>query len=175
MIDRGFNLSFFGGAFRAARLAVLALLCFGAVILPVRAVTAQTTTLQTFALSTLEIVTATGRHAFRVELAQTDQQRSQGLMFRPFLATDAGMLFIYPADRPIAMWMKNTLIPLDMLFLGADGHVVALHERAVPHSLRTIASGVSARAVLELPGGTIGRLGIRIGDRVVSPELGGAG
>ena len=78
MNDRGLNLSFFGGACRAARLAVLALLCLGAVILSVPAVTAQTATLQTFTLSTLEIVTATGRHAFRVELAQTDQQRSQG-------------------------------------------------------------------------------------------------
>ena len=175
MNDRGMNLSFFGGAFRAARLAVLALLCLGAVALPAPAVTAQTATLQTFTLSTLEIVTATGRHAFRVELAQTDQQRSQGLMFRPVLAPDAGMLFIYPGERQISMWMKNTLIPLDMLFLASDGRVVALHERAVPHSLRTIASGVAARAVLELPGGTVGRLGIRIGDRVISTELGGAG
>lgn len=127
-----------------------------------------------FASSRLELITASGRHRFAVELAETDDQRSRGLMFRPFLAADAGMLFIYPDDRIISMWMKNTLIPLDMVFISADGRVVSVHERAVPHSLRPITSGVPARAVLELAGGSASRLGIRAGDRVVNDRLGSA-
>ena len=121
----------------------------------------------------LEIVTATGSHGFTVELALSDDQRAQGLMFRRYLAADAGMLFVYPRDKVVSMWMKNTFIPLDMVFVAADGRVVALHERAVPHSLRSISSGVPARGVVELAAGTISRLGIRIGDRVSNDRLGG--
>jgi hypothetical protein len=135
---------------------------------------AQSGSLQTFATAPLDIVTRSGRHAFTVEIAETDAQRAQGLMFRSRLAPDGGMLFIYPADRRLSMWMKNTLIPLDMLFVASDGKVVGIHERAVPHSLRSIASPVPARAVVELAGGTVGRLGIRVGDRVVSKPLGTA-
>ncbi len=136
------------------------------------AVAEDSTVLQSFATAPLEIVTAKGRHRFIVELAETYEQRAQGLMFRRALAPDAGMLFVYPEDRVISMWMKNTFIPLDMVFVSADGRVVALHERAVPHSLRSISSGPAARAVVELAGGAVARLGIRKGDRVVSDRLG---
>ncbi len=128
---------------------------------------------QAFASAPLEIVTAEGRHAFTVEIAATDAQRAQGLMFRRFLAPDAGMLFLYPSPRVISMWMKNTLIPLDMLFLDAGGRVLTIHQRAVPGSERTVSSRVPAAAVLEVPGGTVERLGIRPGDRVENSFLGG--
>jgi hypothetical protein len=119
----------------------------------------------------LTIVTGTQRHRFTVELARTVAERAQGLMFRERLAPDRGMLFLYERDRVITMWMKNTLIPLDMLFLDARGRVVAIHERAVPGSLRPISSGVRARAVLEVAGGTAARIGLRPGDRVIHEAL----
>lgn len=120
-----------------------------------------------FATSSLVIVSDTGRHAFTVELAVTPEQRAQGLMFRRKLAPDAGMLFDMGrhAGRA-AMWMKNTYIPLDMLFIEADGKIESIAERAVPHSLETISSRGPVRAVLELNGGTAARLGIEPGDRV---------
>lgn len=124
-----------------------------------------------FATAPLEIVTEGGRHGFTVELALSDAQRARGLMFRRMLAGDRGMLFLYPVPTVIRMWMKNTLIPLDMLFLDEGGRVVAIHQRAVPGSLRVISSGVAASAVLEVAGGTVERLGIRTGHRVVSPAL----
>ena len=94
-------------------------------------------------------------------------------MYRRDLAGDAGMLFIYERDKPISMWMKNTLIPLDMLFLARDGRIVRIAARAVPMSLQTISSGEEVAAVLELNGGTADRLGIAAGDRVIHPALGG--
>jgi len=125
-----------------------------------------------FESSVLTLRTAAGeRHRFRVELALTPLERSQGLMFRESLEADAGMLFVYEAERPITMWMKNTLIPLDMLFLGRDGTVLSLAEQAVPLSEAVIASGLPAKAVLELPGGTVARLGLAPGDQVLHPLL----
>lgn len=128
--------------------------------------------LQTFSTATLTIVSGGKPHPFTVELATTDPQRVQGLMFRPTLAPDHGMLFLYSRARVINMWMKNTYIPLDMLFLNSEGRIVALHERAVPESLQTISSGIRVRAVIEVPGGTVQRLGIRIGDQVKSSFFG---
>ena len=162
-------------AFRLMGSLLLALcMAEGGAVVPVAGAAAQTEPLQTFSTAPLDIVTRSGRHAFTVEIAETEAERAQGLMFRSRLAPDAGMLFIYPADRRLSMWMKNTLIPLDMLFVASNGKVVGIHERAVPHSLRPIASPVPARAVVELPGGTVGRLGIRVGDRVISRPLGAA-
>ncbi|MGH6961849.1 MAG: DUF192 domain-containing protein [Dongiaceae bacterium] len=114
----------------------------------------------------LIVETADGAHRFAVELATTAEQRSQGLMFRPHLAADAGMLFVYPRERTITMWMKNTLIPLDMLFIAADGRIIHIAERTIPKSMATISSEGPARGVLELNGGTAARLGIKPGDRV---------
>src|ERR1700674_3518170 len=121
----------------------------------------------------LTILTAGGPRKFTVELATTPAQMEQGLMFRRSLAPDAGMLFDYQAPSMAMMWMKNTLIPLDMLFVDAEGRIVNIHERAVPGSLDTIAAAAPARAVIELNGGTASRLGIRSGDRVVFPIFGG--
>ena len=113
-------------------------------------------------------------HEFRVELARTARQHAQGLMHRRRMAADAGMLFIHRRPAPRSMWMKNTLIPLDMLFLGADGVILKIVERTMPLSTRVIRSGRPAIAVLELNAGTAERLGLREGDRVLSPDLPGA-
>ncbi len=110
-------------------------------------------------------------HTFDVELAVTPQQQAQGLMYRPNLAREAGMLFIYRPARRVKMWMRNTAIPLDMLFIAEDGEVVRIAERTVPFSLTTISSGMPVRGVLEINGGTAARLGIGLGDRVMYPAF----
>jgi uncharacterized protein len=131
--------------------------------------------LASYAKSPLTIDTAAGPQRFTVELALSPQQQQQGLMFRQSLAADAGMLFDFGDTRPAAFWMKNTFIPLDMLFIAADGHVADLHERAVPLSEATIESKVPVRAVLELNGGSVARLGIHRGDLVHHAIFGTAG
>jgi uncharacterized membrane protein (UPF0127 family) len=117
------------------------------------------------------IVTAQARHVFKVELAVTPEARRRGLMHRPRLASDAGMLFIFPRRERQSFWMKNTLIPLDMLFLAGDGRILYVHHNAQPHSLTPIAPEMEALAVLEINGGLGRRLGIAVGDRVLHPSL----
>ncbi|MEQ8652114.1 MAG: DUF192 domain-containing protein [Kiloniellales bacterium] len=122
----------------------------------------------------LSIVTRSGdTHVIAVELAETQEQRAQGLMFREELAPMSGMLFIYPRNQVPQMWMRNTLIPLDMLFLDERGQVLATANNAVPHSEAIISPGIPARAVLELPGDALERLGVQPGDRILHPRLGG--
>jgi uncharacterized membrane protein (UPF0127 family) len=130
--------------------------------------------LQKFPTSELTIVGSTGPHRFKVEVAETPAQMEQGLMFRTSLAPDAGMLFIYPQPTVATMWMRNTLIPLDMLFVDARGRIVNIHQRAVPQSLVVISAAAPVRAVIELNGGTAARLGIKPGDRVMHPLFGDA-
>lgn len=128
--------------------------------------------LESFQKSKLTVETAGGgKFRFDVELALTPGQQAQGLMYRRTMAADAGMLFIYDRVQPASFWMKNTLIPLDMLFIAADGRIVNIHERAVPESLDSVNSDGPVKAILELNGGMAARLGIRPGDRVVSPDL----
>ena len=123
--------------------------------------------LQSFERDTLAIETGGGeRYRFEVELARTDAQHAQGLMYRRSLAEDAGMLFLYRGAGTVSMWMKNTKIPLDMMFIAPDGHIVDIAERTVPYSLETVSSRRAASAVLEVNGGTVARLGIQTGDRV---------
>jgi len=123
-----------------------------------------------FPTSQLEIVNGAGAsHGFAVEVATSHQQLAQGLMYRRTLAPDAGMLFDFGEPQPVTMWMKNTLIPLDMVFIAANGAVLGIAERTVPQSLAVIASPGPVRAVLELNGGTADRLGIHAGDRVRHP------
>ena len=119
-----------------------------------------------FQKSRLAIDTRQGRKHFNVELAVTEEQQSRGLMFREFLARDAGMLFDYRAPQRITMWMRNTLIPLDMIFIGQDGSVIDIVQRTIPLSEAIIASKGRARAVLEVNGGTTERLGIKPGAMV---------
>ncbi len=130
--------------------------------------------LATFPKGKLVIETAKGKFPFDIELALSSPQMMQGLMFRRALAADAGMLFDYGSPQPIAMWMKNTLIPLDMIFIANDGKVVDFHERAVPMSLDTIETKVPARAVLEVNAGTVARLGVQVGDTVHHASFGNA-
>lgn len=127
-----------------------------------------------FGRGDLEIRGAGGAHHFNVEIASTPEQWTYGLMFRRSLPPDAGMLFVYDSDHEIQMWMKNTLIPLDMIFIKADGTILRIAERTVPQDLTTIPSGGPARGVLEVNGGTASRLGIKAGDRVVHPAFKGS-
>ena len=122
--------------------------------------------------SELWIETAVGqRYRFEVELATTPEQQSQGLMHRAEMAADAGMLFVFEPVRPASFWMKNTLISLDMLFIGADGRIVNIGARTEPLSLASVPSAGPVRAVLEINGGLSAMLGIRPGDRVDHPAL----
>lgn len=134
----------------------------------------QTRRLQSFDRGTLAIRTGTGTHRFRVEIARRPAQHSQGLMFRRRLAADAGMLFIYSAARRASMWMKNTYIPLDMIYIDGSGRIVGFYERAVPGSLEVITSDQPVTAVLEVNAGTVSRLNIAVGDRVEHPAFGTA-
>lgn len=97
---------------------------------------------------------------FMVELAQTPEETAKGLMFRETLAEDAGMLFFFGSPQPVAMWMKNTPLPLDMVFEDGEGNILALYENAIPYSLTTIGPVSGTRRILEINGGTIKKHGI---------------
>lgn len=120
-------------------------------------------------LQPLEIVTKSGVHTFSVELVDTDETRARGLMFRRELPDGYGMLFDFEREQDVAMWMENTYIPLDMLFIRGDGRILRIAENTEPLSRRTIPSGGPVRAVLEVIGGTARKLGIAAGDRVAHP------
>lgn len=127
---------------------------------------------ETFDTQPLTIVTRDGKsHAFTVELAVTPRQREQGLMNRREMAPDHGMLFAFGETRQVFMWMKNTYLPLDMLFIGKDGKVRTIRENAEPLSESIIDSEGPIDYVLELNGGTVKRLGIRTGSRVQNELL----
>ncbi len=117
-------------------------------------------------LSSLVIVTEAGPQIFSVELADNPREKARGLMFREYLGQDRGMLFLYPANTQINMWMKNTLIPLDMIFIDSESRIRNIAENTEPLSEDTISSDGRVQAVLEVPGGTTARLGIAPGDRV---------
>ena len=114
---------------------------------------------------TLNINTTNGKASFVVELAISDKERSQGLMDRQELAQDRGMLFLFGRPKIIRMWMKNTHIPLDMIFIH-DGRVVSLHPNAQPMDETIISSGVFASAVLEVNAGMIDQHKIQVGDKI---------
>ena len=122
----------------------------------------------------LTVDTATGQHRFMVELAETRPQMLFGLMFREDLAAGRGMLFDFGNEQPVSFFMKHTFIPLDLLFIDADGMITTIAERAVPLSEQTIPSGAPVRAVLEIPAGTASALGIHVGDQVLHPAFGTA-
>jgi uncharacterized membrane protein (UPF0127 family) len=112
------------------------------------------------------------RHEFTVEIATTPRQQQVGEMFRKEVPSNGGMLFVWPVSHPSPMWMKNTLVPLDMVFINPDGGIRTIAENTVPESLAPIDSGGPVKAVLELAGGTTARLGIRVGDKVIAPQFG---
>ena len=115
----------------------------------------------------LTITTTTGQvHRFRVEVARTPQQQAQGLMFRTAMGPDEGMLFPYAQPQILSFWMRNTVLSLDLIFIGPDGRIVNIAERAVPYSEESIRSDAPAVAVLELNGGRADELGIVAGSKV---------
>lgn len=119
-----------------------------------------------FPKARLQVATSTGDVTLAIELARTPDQRSQGLMFRTEMAPDAGMLFIYDSPGTISMWMKNTILSLDMLFIAGDGRITHIVAHTMPMSETIIGSRGTARAVLELNAGAARQLGIKTGDRV---------
>jgi len=114
----------------------------------------------------LTIRSATGVHRFMVEVAATPEQQARGLMFRRSLADNEGMIFPYSPPQEVAFWMKNTFIPLDMIFIRSDGTIVRIAQNTTPHSLEPVGGGEPVAAVLEIRGGRSAELGIREGDIV---------
>jgi uncharacterized membrane protein (UPF0127 family) len=115
----------------------------------------------------LDILTAGGQtHAFKVEVARSESEQARGLMFRDKLAPDGGMIFQMNPPRPASFWMKNTVIPLDLIFIRPDGTIARISAEAVPYSLEPIDSGEPVSAVLEIAGGRAAELGISEGDKV---------
>jgi uncharacterized protein len=123
----------------------------------------------------LEIVSDDTRLDFTVEVAREAEEVRIGMMGREAMAADAGMLFDLGAPRRARFWMKNTLIPLDLLFIQVDGRIVAIAEHAEPGSLRRIGPDMPVKGVLELNGGRVEALGIQPGDRVIHTMFGNAG
>jgi uncharacterized membrane protein (UPF0127 family) len=121
---------------------------------------------------TLVLKTETGEHRFSIEVARTAQEKALGLMFRRSMPADSGMLFLYGRSQPVAMWMKNTFISLDMVFIGADGRVHRIESHTEPLSTDLIASGGPVVAVLELNAGEADKIGLKPGDQVLYPGLG---
>jgi uncharacterized protein len=121
---------------------------------------------------TLVLKTGTGDHNFDIEVATTPQEKARGLMFRRSLPANAGMLFLYDRPQPAVMWMKNTYIPLDMVFIAADGRVHRIESHTEPFSTKVIPSGGDVVAVLELNAGQADKIGLRRGDKVIYPGLG---
>ncbi len=116
--------------------------------------------------------TAKGDFAFTLEIADDEASREKGLMYRTTLAPDAGMLFDYHHEQQATFWMQNTLIPLDMVFIGADGTVKTIHVNARPMDTTTIPSIVPVRFVLEIAGGRSQEIGLKVGDKFEHPRVG---
>ena len=117
----------------------------------------------------LVIDTASGPHHFTVDVMRTRDELERGLMFRRQLGADRGMLFDFGSPQPVSMWMKNTYLPLDMVFIAADGRVVSVKTDAEPLSETIIPSGGDVLGVLEVNAGTAARIGVKAGDRVSDP------
>ena len=145
---------------RARLSAVLAFLIL-AVLMAGRAGAAEETT--------VEIATKSGVRVFAIELAVTDEERAKGLMYRKELPDGRGMLFDFQREQAVSMWMKNTFIPLDMIFIARDGRIVRIAENTEVQSERIISSGAPVIAVLEVIAGTARKYGIAPGDRVAHP------
>jgi uncharacterized membrane protein (UPF0127 family) len=119
----------------------------------------------------LIVTTEAGPQKFQVEIADDPRERSRGLMFRREMARDHGMLFDFGAEEPASFWMENTYLPLDMIFIRADGTIESVAERTTPLSRRGVRSKGPVRYVLEINGGLSDELGIRPGDKVSGPAV----
>jgi uncharacterized protein len=121
----------------------------------------------------LEIVTKSGVQVFSVEMATTEEEKTTGLMYRKELADGRGMLFDFSPEQQVSMWMKNTFIPLDMIFIAANGRILRIAENTEPQSTKIIPSNGLAKGVLEVIAGTAKKYGIAPGDRVAHPLFNG--
>ena len=124
-------------------------------------------------VETITIDTKGGPHNFTVEIAADDESRERGLMYRTAMAPDAGMLFDFHTPQPVAFWMENTVLPLDMLFVRVDGTIARIKANATPYSRENIPSGEPVQLVIELNAGRAAALGIAEGAKVHAPQLGG--
>lgn len=150
----------------------LLLLMFGAAGADSRKPTDSAELDRIFPRSTLQIATPDAKlHRFNIWIADDQPRRNRGLMFVKHLSAQDGMLFLYPSPLIISMWMKDTFIPLDMLFVAADGKVINVVANTEPHSLKPIASDGMAVGVVELAGGTAARLKIAPGAQVIHPAF----
>ena len=122
-------------------------------------------------VETIIVDTKAGPHAFTVEVAADEQSRETGLMFRKTMAPDAGMLFDFHEPQEVSFWMENTILPLDMLFVRADGTIARVKENATPYSRESIPSGEPVQLVIELNAGRAAALGIKEGGHVRAPQL----
>ena len=128
---------------------------------------------QAASFTPLEIVTKSGVQVFSVEMATTEEEKTTGLMYRKELADGKGMLFDFSPEQQVSMWMKNTYIPLDMIFIRADGRILRIAKNPEPQSTAIIRSGGPAKGVLEVIAGTAKKYGIAPGDRVAHPLFNG--
>ncbi len=119
----------------------------------------------------IEILAVPGSRTFSIEIADDPDEQARGLMFRPALPADAGMLFVYDRPRPANFWMRNTMIPLDMIFIDDTGRIESIAERTDPYSERVSSSQGDVRAVLEINGGLSRALGIGPGTQVIHPAF----
>jgi len=127
-----------------------------------------------FAEDVLQIKSASGDiFEFNIELAESPEQKSRGLMYRREMGADEGMLFLYRRDQVVTMWMANTFLPLDMLFIERDGTIARIQANTLPQSREVISSRKRVRAVLELNAGTARKLGIAPGDKVLYERFNG--
>ena len=127
----------------------------------------------TFQKSSLTIQTKDSEYIFNIEIAVTEKERSRGLMYRKELKQTEGMLFLYPEKQIIKMWMKNTLIPLDMIFINNNGKIMDIFKMTIPKDLTPIGPDVKLKGVLEINGGLTSYLNINKGDFIIHPSLNG--
>ena len=124
-----------------------------------------------FGTGSLTLRTDSGPHSFNIEIANSGGERALGLMYRRELAADAGMLFLYDPPQPITMWMRNTILSLDMIFIGTDGRVHRIESHTEPFSTDIISSDGTVQGVLEVNAGTANKIGLKVGDDVLFPGL----
>lgn len=122
----------------------------------------------------LVIITATGKVSYDVEVAKTPEQNEAGLMYRTDLPSDRAMLFVFPEKQIVTMWMANTPLPLDMIFLDDRGVIVSITENTIPYSTKIVSSHVFAKFTIEVNAGEVQKNRIKIGDRVFHPAICGA-
>lgn len=154
---------------RALLAAVIGISALAApLVIPTAPALAQAAAQDEATLEPLTITTASGAHQFSVEVMRSDEQRARGLMFRRYMPADRGMLFDFKTEQPVMMWMKNTYLPLDMVFIARNGTVINVAENTEPLSERTIPSARPAFAVLELNAGAASKIGLKPGDKIVN-------